>query len=375
MNYIFSNLTPQRVFLPFERRVIMSRRIFCKLLLMIFVLWGLLIPSGVVFAQGLSADAFKLVREIQERHTKELMTIPGVVGTAVGLGQGAQPVMLILLEYGGVPGIPAHLDGMPVRPLITGKIYALPKPDGPPGQDKNPPQDEDPIDPTARFDRPVPIGVSTGHPDITAGTIGCRVTDGTNVYALSNNHVYANSNDAGIGDAVIQPGTYDGGKSPENDIGTLDDFKEILFDGSPNIIDAAIALSSTGLLDNATPSDGYGTPKSTTIQSDLDLINKPVKKYGRTTGLTKGKVYAIGATVNVGYNEGTALFVNQIVISPGSFSAGGDSGSLVVIDGKNRYKADDRKPVGLLFAGSILYTIANPIDAVLEAFGVEIDGE
>lgn len=353
----------------------MSRRIFCKLLLMIFVLWGLLIPSGVVFAQGLSADAFKLVREIQERHTKELMTIPGVVGTAVGLGQGAQPVMLILLEYGGVPGIPAHLDGMPVRPLITGKIYALPKPDGPPGQDKNPPQDEDPIDPTARFDRPVPIGVSTGHPDITAGTIGCRVTDGTNVYALSNNHVYANSNDAGIGDAVIQPGTYDGGKSPENDIGTLDDFKEILFDGSPNIIDAAIALSSTGLLDNATPSDGYGTPKSTTIQSDLDLINKPVKKYGRTTGLTKGKVYAIGATVNVGYNEGTALFVNQIVISPGSFSAGGDSGSLVVIDGKNRYKADDRKPVGLLFAGSILYTIANPIDAVLEAFGVEIDGE
>lgn len=375
MNYIFSNLTPQRVFLPFERRVIMSRRIFCKLLLMIFVLWGLLIPSGVVFAQGLSADAFKLVREIQERHTKELMTIPGVVGTAVGLGQGAQPVMLILLEYGGVPGIPAHLDGMPVRPLITGKIYALPKPDGPPGQDKNPPQDEDPIDPTAQFDRPVPIGVSTGHPDITAGTIGCRVTDGTNVYALSNNHVYANSNDAGIGDAVIQPGTYDGGKSPENDIGTLDDFKEILFDGSPNIIDAAIALSSTGLLDNATPSDGYGTPKSTTIQSDLDLINKPVKKYGRTTGLTKGKVYAIGATVNVGYNEGTALFVNQIVISPGSFSAGGDSGSLVVIDGKNRYKADDRKPVGLLFAGSILYTIANPIDAVLEAFGVEIDGE
>jgi len=34
--------------------------------------------------------------------------------------------------------------------------------------------------------RPVPIGVSTGHPDITAGTIGARVTDGVNVYALSN---------------------------------------------------------------------------------------------------------------------------------------------------------------------------------------------
>jgi hypothetical protein len=145
MNYIFSNLTPLRVFLPFERRVIMSRRIFCKLLLMIFVLWGLLIPSGAVFAQGLSADAFERVRELQERHTERLMAIRGVVGTAVGLGQGAKPVMLILLEYGGVPGIPEHLDGIPVRPLVTGKIYALPKPEGPPGQDKKPPPDEDPM--------------------------------------------------------------------------------------------------------------------------------------------------------------------------------------------------------------------------------------
>jgi hypothetical protein len=353
----------------------MSRRIFCKLLLMIFVLCGFLIPSGVVFAQGLSAEAFERVREVQERHTEKFMAKKGVVGTAVGLGQGAKPVMLILMEYGGVPGIPANLDGIPVRPLITGKIYALPKPDGPPGKDKNPPQDEDPLDPTARFDRPVPIGVSTGHPDITAGTIGCRVTDGTDVYALSNNHVYADSNYATIGNPVIQPGTYDGGASPSDDIGILDDYVRISFDGSPNIIDAAIAISSTDLLGNATPSDGYGTPKSTTIQSNLDLINKPVKKYGRTTGLTKGKVYAIGATVNVSYDAGTALFVNQIVISPGSFSAGGDSGSLVVIDGKGREKANDRKAVGLLFAGSALYTIANPIDEVLDAFGVSIDGE
>jgi hypothetical protein len=350
----------------------MSRRIFCKLLLMIFVLWGFLMPSGVVFAQGLSADAFERVREVQERHTEELMTRQGVVGTAVGLGQGAKPVMLILLEYGGVPGIPEHLNGIPVRPLVTGKIYALPKPDGPPGQDKKPPPDENPIDPTEWCDRPVPIGVSTGHPIITAGTIGCRVTDGSNVYALSNNHVYAASNDASLGDAVIQPGTYDGGALPDDEIGTLFDFEEISFDGSPNIIDAAIAQSSTELLGNATPSDGYGTPKSTTIEA---LINQSVKKYGRTTGLTKGKVYAVGAIVNVGYEKGTALFVDQIVISPGSFSAGGDSGSLIVVDGKGRSRADDRKPVGLLFAGSALYTIANPIDAVLDAFGVTIDGE
>ena len=44
-----------------------------------------------------------------------------------------------------------------------------------------------PFDRTAKH-RPIPIGISTGHPDITAGMIGARVTDGAgNVYALSNN--------------------------------------------------------------------------------------------------------------------------------------------------------------------------------------------
>ena len=56
----------------------------------------------------------------------------------------------------------------------------------------------------------MPIGVSTGHPAITAGTIGARVTDGTNVFALSNNHIYANSNNAAIGDSALQPGSIDG---------------------------------------------------------------------------------------------------------------------------------------------------------------------
>ena len=70
-----------------------------------------------------------------------------------------------------------------------------------------------------------------------------------------------------------------------------------------------------------------------------------------------------------------ARFVNQIIITPGGFSAGGDSGSLIVVDGKGKYKADDRKPVALLFAGSISFSVANPIDLVLERFGVTIDGE
>ncbi|MHC4215794.1 MAG: Nal1-like putative serine protease [Planctomycetota bacterium] len=105
------------------------------------------------------------------------------------------------------------------------------------------------------------------------------------------------------------------------------------------------------------------------------MINQSVKKYGRTTGLTKGRIYAINAIVEVGYDSGTALFVNQIIITPGSFSGGGDSGSLVVFDGKRKTRHDDRKAIGLLFAGSSAITVINPIDPVLNRFGVTIDGE
>jgi hypothetical protein len=354
----------------------MVRQTFCKILLAaVVVVFGVLALSGILFAQGRSADAFERVAEVQARHTEALMARPGVVGTAIGL------------EHGGVPDIPGALEGVPVRPLVTGKIYALPKPDNPGnGKGGGGGGGDDPVDPTARFDRPVPIGVSTGHPDITAGTIGCRVTDGTNVYALSNNHVYANENDATVGDAVIQPGTADGGIDPLDDpidvIGTLDDFLPIVFydyDNPPppdeiptNTIDAAIALSSEADLGNSTPSSGYGVPKSAIIAAEVGM---KVKKYGRTTELTTGRVDAVNAIVDVGYDSGVARFVDQIIIVPGSFSAGGDSGSLVVVDGKGRDKANDRRPVGLLFAGSAFVTIANPIDAVLGEFGVTSDGE
>lgn len=120
------------------------------------------------------------------------------------------------------------------------------------------------------------------------------------------------------------------------------------------------------------------------MDSILPLLTRPVHpifressafsrvmKHGRTTQQTKGRVFATNATVNVNCGSpGVARFVNQIVIT-GSFSAGGDSGSLVVLEkGK-----DARQPVGLLFAGSSSTTIANPIDAVLSRFGVIIDGE
>jgi hypothetical protein len=293
-------------------------------------------------------------KEVQGRYSERLMSIPGVVGHGIGLSSEGKAEIRIFVMRHGIPDIPVALEGIPSKAVITGMVVAH-------------------EDPTKWFQRPVPIGVSTGHPQITAGTIGCRVVDlYGNVYALSNNHVYANQNDAKQGDCALQPGAYDGGKDPADCIGFLDDWVPIDFSGRNNYMDAAIAISSTGELGCSTPSDdGYGAPDSNPTSA---TVNMQVKKYGRTTGLTQGKIEEINVTVDVCYEtlgffrcKKLARFVDQIGIAPGTFSAGGDSGSLIVTQEGN-------KPVGLLFAGSSIRTFANPIELVLTHFGVTVDG-
>jgi hypothetical protein len=345
----------------------MSRRRLFQVLVTAVVSVCLLVLSGVVSAQGNSDKEFGHVKQVQERHTGKLMTKPGVVGTAVGFNDKDEHAVLVLLEKAGVAGIPQDLEGVPVHSIVTGKIYAL-RTEG-----KSSPSASGGTDPKARFPRPVPIGVSTGNAlakDWATGTIACRVTDGSAVYALSNNHVYALENKAPINSEVLQPGLYDtrGKYSSTNVIGNLTQFITINFGATGNVVDAAIAKSTKGLLGNATPSNGYGEPSSATVPARVGLA---VQKYGRTTSLTKGTVYAINAIVTVGYSTGTATFTNQIIITPGRFSAAGDSGSLIVTNDSNR------NPVGLLFAGSSSFTVANPIDAVLSSFGTnfKIDGK
>jgi len=318
----------------------MSKRYFC--FTMAVVVAVLLTLAPVASARRPSARAL----EAQKRHTERLMGIEGVVGTAAG----SDEVIVLVKNSQAAKNIPNALDGVPVRAMVSGEIHALSA--------------------TGRFDRPVPIGVSTGNEgECSAGTIACRVTDGTNVYALSNNHVYALENHAPIGSKILQPGRYDTGCAfdPNNVIGTLYKFKSITFSRrAENKVDAAIALCTTGMLGSATPADGYGTPDATIVPAEL---GQQVVKYGRTTGLTTGQVTGVNATVYVGYSSGTARFVDQIIVESGTaFILAGDSGSLLVTD-------PDHNPVGLLYAGNGPGTmaVANRIDLVLQEFGVTVD--
>lgn len=342
---------------------------------------GLISGGRAIAADDLAASlrAFQQAGRAHAQHSPRLLGIKGVAGTAIGLGARGDWALKVYTVQPGVAGIPERLDGVPVEVEVTGALFALKPPAAPsrPGTSRR--RQAPRVDPRGYFERPVPIGVSTGNAnEVSAGTIACRVKDTAgNVYALSNNHVFARENEAEPGEEILQPGLYDIiytlGDTDVNDhdyrIGILSTFVPIFFDGTLNRVDAALALSHPAVLGNATPSNGYGSPQSEIASA---FVGQAVQKYGRTTALTKGHVSGISATVNVIYWSGTATFTDQIVVraKKGKFIGAGDSGSLLVSD-------RGRQPVGLLFAGTSdgRMAIANRIDLVLETFQVTVDGQ
>ncbi|HEU5491172.1 MAG TPA: fibronectin type III domain-containing protein, partial [Gaiellaceae bacterium] len=288
----------------------------------------------------------------KQKHAERMLDKPGVAGIAVALDKRGKPVIRIYKERDDVADLPDELEGVAVESVTTGVI--------------------EPYDhlPSHRFPRPVPIGVSAGLAGVATGTLGVRVTNGTNTYALSNNHVFAGVNTASIGDSIISPGDVDGGSDPGDRIGTLAAYQEIDFNGGTNTMDAAIALTTPANVGTSTPADGYGEPSPVTAAASSGLA---VQKYGRTTGLQLGSVVDTNLSVDVCYIAfgefcvQEARFAGQISVSPGPFSAPGDSGSLIVTQGTNQ-------PVALLFAGGDGLTIGSPIDLVLQRFGVTIEG-
>ncbi len=225
-----------------------------------------------------------------------------------------------------------------------------------------------------RRNRPLRIGGSSGHFKITAGTLGCFVRDRVtqDTWILSNNHVLANENGATKGDAVIQPGDFDGGTRPADVVGALERFIT-LNSKSANLVDCAIASIKAGIKFNAKKITGLGNVAG--LGPDFLDQGTLVHKLGRTTGLTKGRVTAFELdNVVVGYDIGNLRFDNQIEIEgagANSFSEGGDSGSLIV--------DEDRLAVGLLFAGGDTggtngkgLTYANPISSVLDRLKIDL---
>lgn len=266
--------------------------------------------------------------------------------------------------------IPTQLGGFTTDVIATGPFRALALP-------------------TERW-RPAPGGVSLGHHAITAGTLGCLVRRGDEVFILSNNHVLANCNAAAPGDAILQPGPIDGGTAADR-IAVLHEFVPLAmaaeestcafakgvasalnalarFFGSrarmqvvserssANLVDAAIAR----LDDTTTVADEILGLGQIAGQARAEL-GTAVRKSGRTTGVTVGEIEQVDVTVDVGYGAGqVARFTDQLMA--GRMSQGGDSGSAVLDHGNNL--------IGLLFAGSETTTLVNRIEHVFAGLDI-----
>jgi hypothetical protein len=209
------------------------------------------------------------------------------------------------------------------------------------------------------------FGVSGGNTnDITkrfccSGTLGALVTAGGNSYVLSNNHVLGLSGKASAGDDISQPGLIDNGCRVST---VVADFTAAAPLGTSNV-DAAVALLRPGLMDGTGFIEDIGVPSSVVRAPSVGLS---VAKSGRTTGFTTGTIGSINTSVSVQYQAScgqgkkfVVSYTNQVVINSSTFSAGGDSGSLIVTNDSNH------QPVALLFAGSSTTTIGNPMGEVL----------
>jgi len=323
------------------------------------------------------------LRGVLRENRNQLLARANVVATGIGYkaseGKKTSTLSLICSVVQKLPSsklspremIPSTIEGLPTDVVQTGRIRAF--------------QSH-----TARY-RPAPGGISIGHKDITAGTLGCLVKKGGEFFILSNNHVLANSNSAQVGDPILQPGPYDGGRFPDDHIANLEAFIPIFFIGGASGCSTATGIA--GILNSIAEAMGSDARlQAITTQAEDNLVDAAIarplnpgdvkdeileigflsgvgsgalgmaiKKSGRTTALTTGEIQQVDVTSTVQYGDNKiARFTDQLLA--GAMSQGGDSGS-AVLDAQNRL-------IGLLFAGSDTTTIINRIEHVFSALGV-----
>ncbi|MBU8922677.1 MAG: S1 family peptidase [Bacteroidales bacterium] len=330
--------------------------------------------EGLGLVQLSKADPrIQSVMAVQDRHTGNLMSDPEVVGTATGLDDKGTPAIFVYLETSkGGKNVPAEIEGIPVMKIVSGKMMML-RGGG-----------TSTTGHTARYPRPISLGVSGGnskdfaYPYCCSGTLGALLQDGSGTqFILSNKHVFAgdqaaSANDpdvAEVGNEINQPGLIEVG-CQDLSADYVANLSAWCVDG--NDIDAALAEVMPGMVDPGGSILEIGELSATTMDAYVGLN---VKKSGRTSGLTRAYVSALNATFTVGGSDEcggeatTELFTGQIVVTGNKFLQSGDSGSLLVED-----VAVNPRAVGLLFAGSTRTAIANPIDNVLNYFGMYMVG-
>lgn len=233
---------------------------------------------------------------------------------------------------------------------------------------------------------PVKLGTSGGNANDSStqgnlvyccgGTLGALVQRNGTYYILSNNHVLARSDSASIGDSILQPALIDANCSSTGTTTVANLTQYANLEQSGNNVDAALGQIVPGTVDTTGSILGLGatatgnTPDSGPPHAGNGIaanVGEAVAKSGRSSSLTCSTIDAVQLQTSVSYQKGcntganfSVTFTGQISVASGTFSAAGDSGSLIV----DQNSAD---PVALLYGGSDTDTVANPVADVLSA--------
>jgi len=246
------------------------------------------------------------------------------------------------------------------------------------------------------YPAPVPLGTSGGSANAICGsgtaefcfggTLGSLLTNGTNFFVLSNNHVLGLSDGGAVGQEVTQPGVIETNCSL---VGTINvatvatiinlqtqpipafpvdvTTAQIITTPSPQV-DTAGSILELGVVTNSVPQPAPPAAGSGMAAT----VGQLLAKSGRTTGLTCSTVDSIDTSmIEVGYSIGCAtttsfnvIYSDEVVVgnmtNGQNFIGDGDSGSLAV-------DAATAKPVALMFAGSDTDAVGNPVGDVLNA--------
>jgi hypothetical protein len=322
----------------------------------------------------------RAVAVLQNIVTPEIIKWQDVLGTAIGIDGVSQPHLVVYVENNQVsPGAVAlalRVLNIPARVEPTEKIVAY----------RGKPQGGGGTSHTALQTPPIQLGTSGGWRNDLANGYCCGGTLGSSInvngvqYIMSNYHVFesdivpgGNGIVATDGSSVIQPGLIDVGcnASRAQNVGTLHKLSSL---PSSNV-DVSIAQANAGMVRTDGAILEIGTISASTVAA---FLSQPVKKSGRTTGLSRSSINGLNATISVQYENEcaggvafTKTFTNQIVIanSGSSFLNSGDSGSLMVED-----VATNPRAIGLLYAGSSTMAVANSIGEVLQFVGNKLNG-
>lgn len=336
------------------------------LLFAALVLVGALLLSSVPAWAGENLGRGESLTQARKALEQELLPLAGAGFVGMAQSESDGEVIVFVEDEQSKQRVPHSFEGYRVRTRVTGKIQAFST------------QVPEPLTDVSEERR------GEVRPVVGGTSLSAYVTKGAQIYAyagtlgmvtyddkiLSNAHVIAMSPETSefldIGTSIIQPGTLDGGRPPDQQVGQLEAYIPIDFDpDAENYADAAIGSIDVGI--NGSAGEQFCEEGNYWVEGWTEVsIGDTVRKSGRTSGVTTGEVTHTNVSVVVDYDGKSAYFVDQIAVAQEnwSFAGPGDSGSAVDRDGEF---------VGLVFAGSEDFVVICKAEHIIGGLGIAVE--